>query len=221
MSCILSFITACVLAWLDRRYESMGVAGFSRVPTHPIDGRFSLEVLSTGTGSTNNQRYDPPTAAANKSRAKSPTTSAEAIGMESLESRRPLGVSGDSLEEGGIVSSSDSDDSSRGSVNHRNSEDPMVRGRVPSRSSIRSRDRTGGNGNGTLSARAQCLGILKPVCDYSQSSWVLFLMTLMMVGVQVPFNSIHAGFLQMRWYHNDPQKGKLSSAITLFEVMFS
>ncbi|KAG0281600.1 hypothetical protein BGZ96_001072 [Linnemannia gamsii] len=206
VSCIVSFITACILAWLDRRYESVGVAGFSQVPTHPTDGRFSFEVLSTGAGSTNAQRYDPPTAAANKSRAKSPTTSAEVIGMESLESRRPLGVGGHSLEEGGIVSSSDSDDSSRESVNHRNSEDPMVRGRVPSRNSIHSRVRTGGNGNGSLSAGAQCLGILKSLCDYSQSCWVLFLMTLMMVGVQVPFNSIHAGFLQMRWYHNDPQK---------------
>lgn len=213
-------MTACILAWLDRRYESVVLAGFSRVPTHPTDGRFSLEVLGTGEGSTNSRRYDPPTAAAHKSRTKSPATSAEFIGMESLESKRPLGVGGDRLEESGIVSSSDSENSSRESVDHRNSEDPMVRGRVPSRNPIHNRDRIGGNGNGSSSVGGHCLSILKSVCDYSQSSWVFFLMTLMMVGVQVPFNSIHAGFLQMRWYHNDPQKGKLSSTITRLEIIF-
>ncbi|KAF8936117.1 hypothetical protein BGZ47_009645 [Haplosporangium gracile] len=202
VSCIISFMTACLLAWLDRRYESVIVSGFSRVPTHPTDGRFSLEVLDSGAGTTNMQRYDPPTAAANKSGR--PTASTEVIGIESMESRRPLGI--DSLEEGGITSSDDSEDSSRGSVDHRNSQDSMVRERVRSRSSIRGRKRTGSNGNGSSSARAHCLRILKPVYDYSQSSWVFFLMTLVMVGVQVPFNSIHAGFLQMRWYHNDPQK---------------
>ncbi|KAG9066131.1 hypothetical protein KI688_001350 [Linnemannia hyalina] len=203
VSCILSFMTACLLAWLDRRYESEVASGFSRVPTHPTDGRFSLEVLDTGAASTNVHRYDPPTAAANKSRRA--TTSAEVIGMESLGSKRPMGVDG--LEEGGITSSDDSEDSSRESVDHRNSQDLIVRDRVSSRTSIRSRNRTDGNGNGSSSsARANCLRILKPVCDYSQSAWVFFLMTLLMVGVQVPFNSIHAGFLQMRWYHNDPQK---------------
>lgn len=209
MSCIISFMTACLLAWLDRRYESVVVSGFSRVPTQPTDSRFSLEALDSGVGSTNVRRYDPPMAAANKSRRA--TTSAEVIGMESLESRRSLGVGG--LEEGGIASSDDSEDSSRESVDNRNSQDPIVRERLPSRTSLRSRDRTEGNGNGSSSsssARANCLRILKPVCDYSQSSWVFFLMTLLMVGVQVPFNSIHAGFLQMRWYHNDPQKGKPS-----------
>ncbi|KAF9291300.1 hypothetical protein BGZ88_006946 [Linnemannia elongata] len=203
VSCIISFMTACLLAWLDRRYESGVVPGFSRVPTHPTDGRFSLEALDAGAVSTNARRYDPPMAAANKSRRA--TTSAEVIGMKPLESRRPLGVDG--LEEGGINSSDDSEDSARESMDHRNSQDPMVRDRAPSRTTIRTRDRIDGNGNGlSSSARANCLRILKPVFDYTQSSWVFFLMTLLMVGVQVPFNSIHAGFLQMRWYHNDPQK---------------
>lgn len=203
VSCIISFMTACLLAWLDRRYESGVVSGFSRVPTHPTDGRFSLEALDAGAVSTNARRYDPPMAAANKSRRA--TTSAEVIGMKPLESRRPLGVDG--LEEGGINSSDDSEDSARESMDHRNSQDPMVRDRAPSRTTIRTRDRIDGNGNGlSSSARANCLRILKPVFDYTQSSWVFFLMTLLMVGVQVPFNSIHAGFLQMRWYHNDPQK---------------
>ncbi|KAG0339301.1 hypothetical protein BG000_002382, partial [Podila horticola] len=57
-----------------------------------------------------------------------------------------------------------------------------------------------------LSPMRQCLQELSIVLDYSQSFWVLFLITFLLVGVQVPFNSIHAGFLQMRWYHNDPQK---------------
>ncbi|KAF9123466.1 hypothetical protein BGW39_008934 [Mortierella sp. 14UC] len=209
VSCILSFMTACLLAWLDRRYESVIVAGFSRVPTHPTDGRFSLEVLDARPGSiVDTRRYDPPTVTTNKSRR--PTTSDEVIGMDSLDSsrggtslggRRPLGV--DSLEERGEISSgSDSEDSSRESMDHRNSQDPIVRERILSRSSIHERDRT----QSSSSLRAQCARVLRPVYDYSQSSWVFFLMTLVMVGVQVPFNSIHAGFLQMRWYHNDPQK---------------
>ena len=217
VSCIISFMTACLLAWLDRRYESVVMSGFSRVPTHPTDGRFSLEARDTGVGPTNVSRYDPPMAAANKSRRA--ITSTEVIGMESLESRRPLSVDG--LEESGITSSDDSEDSSRESVDHRSSQDPMVRDRVPSRTSIRSRGRTNGTGNGSSSsARVNCLRILKPVCDYSQSSWVIFLMTLLMVGVQVPFNSIHAGFLQMRWYHNDPQKGKSSFRDASFAIIF-
>ncbi|KAF9097669.1 hypothetical protein BGX23_008243 [Mortierella sp. AD031] len=200
VSCILSFMTACVLAWLDRRYESAVTSGFSRVPTQ--DGRFSLEVLDTGatTGSTA-QRYDPP-AANNKSRRtiNTGTLSGEYIGMESLDSSRRNGQrTADSLE-AGVASGSDSEDSSRESVEHRNSQDPIVRERVASRRSFNDSRSQGG------SLHAQCLYVLKPVFDYSQSSWVFFLMTLLMVGVQVPFNSIHAGFLQMRWYHNDPQK---------------
>ncbi|KAG0057075.1 hypothetical protein BGZ83_001924 [Gryganskiella cystojenkinii] len=42
--------------------------------------------------------------------------------------------------------------------------------------------------------------------DYSLSFWILFSMALLLIGVIVPFNSIHAGFLQMRWYPGDPQK---------------
>jgi F0F1-type ATP synthase assembly protein I len=60
----------------------------------------------------------------------------------------------------------------------------------------------------TGSPTGQCTALLYAVLDYSQSFWVLFVMTFLLIGVQVPFNSIHAGFLQMRWYHDDPQKGR-------------
>ncbi|KAG0371816.1 hypothetical protein BGX24_001123, partial [Mortierella sp. AD032] len=230
VSCILSFMTACLLAWLDRRYESVVVAGFSRVPTHPIDDRFSLEVLDTRVGLTADARqYDPPTVIANKSRR--PTTSDEVIGMDSLDSSRvgaSLGsrrlLGNDNMEVGsGFSSGSDSEDSTHGSVDHRNSQNPTVRGRTAPRGSILNRDRT----QSSPSLYRQCLRIVRHVYDYSQSSWVFFLMTLVMVGVQVPFNSIHAGFLQMRWYHNDPQKAAqimtvpdLLSAILVLPVGF-
>ncbi|KAG0250522.1 hypothetical protein DFQ27_009375 [Actinomortierella ambigua] len=47
---------------------------------------------------------------------------------------------------------------------------------------------------------------LKELVDYNESFWVILLMIFVIIGVMVPFNSIHAGFLQMRWYHGDPQK---------------
>jgi len=52
--------------------------------------------------------------------------------------------------------------------------------------------------------------VFKQAFDYSLSFWLLFFMALLLVGVMVPFNSIHAGFLQKRWYHGDPQKGNSS-----------
>ncbi|KAF8943594.1 hypothetical protein BGZ47_005264 [Haplosporangium gracile] len=47
---------------------------------------------------------------------------------------------------------------------------------------------------------------LRPLFDYSLSFWILFVMGFLLVGIIVPFNSIHAGFLQMRWYPGDPLK---------------
>ncbi|KAG0014552.1 hypothetical protein BGZ80_010377 [Entomortierella chlamydospora] len=73
----------------------------------------------------------------------------------------------------------------------------------------------------------QCVEFLGGVFDYSQSFWVLFVMTFLVVGIQVPFNSIHAGFLQMRWYPGDPQKAAqvmtvpdLLSAILVLPIGF-
>lgn len=59
-----------------------------------------------------------------------------------------------------------------------------------------------------------CIGLLHPLFDYSFSFWILFVMGFLLVGVIVPFNSIHAGFLQMRWYPGNPLKGP-SLAISL------
>ncbi|KAG0288098.1 hypothetical protein BGZ96_008077 [Linnemannia gamsii] len=52
----------------------------------------------------------------------------------------------------------------------------------------------------------KCIGHLRPLFDYSLSFWILFVMGFLLVGVIVPFNSIHAGFLQMRWYPGNPLK---------------
>lgn len=48
----------------------------------------------------------------------------------------------------------------------------------------------------------------KALVDYSVSFWILCAMTFVLVGIAVPFNSIHAGFLQMRWYPGNPVKGQ-------------
>ncbi|KAF9144049.1 hypothetical protein BGX30_014033, partial [Mortierella sp. GBA39] len=52
----------------------------------------------------------------------------------------------------------------------------------------------------------KCNRQLRPHFDYSLSFWILFVMGFLLVGIIVPFNSIHAGFLQMRWYPGDPLK---------------
>ncbi|KAH7032246.1 major facilitator superfamily domain-containing protein [Linnemannia elongata] len=52
----------------------------------------------------------------------------------------------------------------------------------------------------------KCIRRLRPLFDYSLSFWILFVMGFLLVGIIVPFNSIHAGFLQMRWYPGDPLK---------------
>ncbi|CAO3571970.1 unnamed protein product [Mortierella alpina] len=46
----------------------------------------------------------------------------------------------------------------------------------------------------------------RALVDYSLSFWILCAMAFVVVGIAVPFNSIHAGFLQMRWYPGDPVK---------------
>ncbi|GJJ68892.1 hypothetical protein EMPS_01238 [Entomortierella parvispora] len=48
--------------------------------------------------------------------------------------------------------------------------------------------------------------VMKQLFDYSPRYWILLFMALLLIGVVVPFNSIHAGFLQKRWYPGDPQK---------------
>ncbi|KAG0317010.1 hypothetical protein BGZ97_006033 [Linnemannia gamsii] len=52
----------------------------------------------------------------------------------------------------------------------------------------------------------KCILQIRPHLDYSLSFWILFVMGFLLVGIIVPFNSIHAGFLQMRWYPGDPLK---------------
>ncbi|KAI9231226.1 MAG: major facilitator superfamily domain-containing protein, partial [Podila humilis] len=47
--------------------------------------------------------------------------------------------------------------------------------------------------------------IVRDMAGFSLSTWILMTLACLLVGVIVPFNSIHAGFLQMRWYHDDPK----------------
>ncbi|KAG0098036.1 hypothetical protein BGZ93_001328 [Podila epicladia] len=47
--------------------------------------------------------------------------------------------------------------------------------------------------------------IVRDMAGFTLSAWILLVMACLLVGVIVPFNSIHAGFLQMRWYHDDPK----------------
>lgn len=50
---------------------------------------------------------------------------------------------------------------------------------------------------------------VRDMAGFSLSAWILLTMACILVGVIVPFNSIHAGFLQMRWFHDDPKHGKI------------
>lgn len=66
----------------------------------------------------------------------------------------------------------------------------------------------------------KCIRQLRPLFDYSLSFWILFVMGFLLVGIIVPFNSIHAGFLQMRWYPGDPLKGPSLSLIFFSSSVF-
>ncbi|KAI8360280.1 major facilitator superfamily domain-containing protein [Mortierella sp. GBAus27b] len=217
VSCVLSFMTACILVWLDRRYESTVASGFSRLPTHLHEARFSIDTLRssfdrrpTRTMSASSSRYDPPVL------GKAKRLSSEEFGMEVLRDERGVRGSGSrsSSREQKKLMDDHSDDSDvestidNQSLHHRQSAEGGD-----------DLDQNGGDNDGdrvplthvdkeadSKSLFGHCVALFYEVFDYSQSFWVLFVMTLLLVGVQVPFNSIHAGFLQMRWYHNDPQK---------------
>ncbi|KAF9583345.1 hypothetical protein BGW38_009703 [Lunasporangiospora selenospora] len=55
--------------------------------------------------------------------------------------------------------------------------------------------------------QSRIIGWIRSLVGFSLSFWILYAIGFLIVGVSVPFNSIHAGFLQMRWYHDDPLKG--------------
>ncbi|KAF9122350.1 hypothetical protein BGW39_009794 [Mortierella sp. 14UC] len=59
----------------------------------------------------------------------------------------------------------------------------------------------------------RCIRQMRLLFDYSLSFWILFVMGFLLIGIIVPFNSIHAGFLQMRWYSGDPLKAAQIMAI--------
>ncbi|KFH64337.1 hypothetical protein MVEG_10162 [Podila verticillata NRRL 6337] len=211
VSCVLSFMTACLLVWLDSKYGSLVVAsepGFSRLPTHHSDTRFSLDALDSTMRGELHQQYDPPTPNG-KARG---SVVVEQINLDVLDKKR-FSPSAQRPSMGVTAGSS------HGSQYRRNSRQSTDSGGENDSDEEEDDDfdldenlRMVPLGFTTSPARVQmskarhCLNELRIVLDYSQSFWVLFLMTFLLVGVQVPFNSIHAGFLQMRWYHNDPQK---------------
>ncbi|KAG0026121.1 hypothetical protein BGZ81_006608 [Podila clonocystis] len=58
---------------------------------------------------------------------------------------------------------------------------------------------------GLANVAAKVKIIVRDMAGFTLSAWILLAMACLLVGVIVPFNSIHAGFLQMRWYHDDPK----------------
>ncbi|KAG0006397.1 hypothetical protein BGZ65_008498 [Modicella reniformis] len=202
-SCILSFMTACILVSLDRRYESTVTSGFTRLPTHFSDTRPSVETFRPSTS------YDSPAL----SKTGRPSSSEE-FGLEELQDGRgSLGVNARiaARERKRFINDQPDDSDVESSTNKQ--------GRAPRQSAEDETDNQDHGDNRSdlvplaqmneadnVSPFRQCAAILYTVLDYSQSFWVLFVTAFLLIGVQVPFNSIHAGFLQMRWYHNDPQK---------------
>ncbi|KAF8941675.1 hypothetical protein BGZ58_000011 [Dissophora ornata] len=210
VSCVLSFLTACILVWMDRRYGSTVASGFSRLPTNHSDTRFSVDNVQhslerSTLGAAAAGRYDPPTLG--KARK---LFSDEEIDLEVLHDTRGSPTASGSISARGRkrVAEDDSDSGSeldrgpRQSIRMEDSDDQNdTDGEDNGEELFMVKEKREGN-----SLSGQCLALVYAVTDYSQSFWVLFVMTFLLVGVQVPFNSIHAGFLQMRWYHGDPQK---------------
>ncbi|KAF9095708.1 hypothetical protein BGX27_001220 [Mortierella sp. AM989] len=207
VSCILSFMTACVLVTLDLWYGSTIASGFSLLPVQHSDTRFStdssIQHITMGAAG----RYDPILSRSRKS------ISDEEINLEVLH---PSGTS--SARGRKSISEESDEDLGSGSGSARIAHSRISRQNAAGESD--NLDDTDDEGEGqdgfvqmekldmakAISPFRQCLASLRLAFDYSQSFWVLFAMTFLLIGVQVPFNSIHAGFLQMRWYHNDPQK---------------
>ncbi|GJJ77837.1 hypothetical protein EMPS_10196 [Entomortierella parvispora] len=219
VSCVLSFLMACLLVALDRRYgseipQSDSSPGFSRLPTSLSDARFSTEGLDFLDDDESQERYDPPTPGKAKV-----SFSGEAIGLEEIRRTSPRVVKAGSRHfasqthqrstaEGAADDRLDSAQNERFSseddIEEEGEEDmdDLEAEIVRAKSTGFARLADSGEGGRRISSLRECMGMFR----YSQSAWVLFVMTFLLVGVQVPFNSIHAGFLQQRWYHNDPQK---------------
>ncbi|KAF9363104.1 hypothetical protein BGX34_004871 [Mortierella sp. NVP85] len=218
VSCVLSFMTACVLVWLDRRYGSTAASGFSRLPAHFSDIRGSMDTFrssfdqrATRSVPASSTRYDPPNSTKARRLSSNEEFSMDVLRDEGstiqasarISPRERKRFNGDQSDDSDVDSTTDKqglyrpqsvDDSDHedqgGGDNSRNSMEPLAR---------MDKLETG-------SPTGQCTALLYAALDYSQSFWVLFVITFLLIGVQVPFNSIHAGFLQMRWYHDDPQK---------------
>ncbi|KAF9181968.1 hypothetical protein BGZ51_005045 [Haplosporangium sp. Z 767] len=210
VSCVISFMTACLLVWMDRHFESTTTAGFSRLPVHPGEPRFSLDTLSFATdpnvleseSGLGLERYDPPSSAKLQK-----SFSEEDIGLEVFhDTERTITINEASRVAAQAQQGIDGvDDMGRMHRQSTDMENYELHGADADREDIEpmmSRKEK----KASYSPFAQCLSLLLVVRDYSSSFWVLIFMTFLLIGVQVPFNSIHAGLLQMRWYHDDPKK---------------
>ncbi|KAF9955832.1 hypothetical protein BGZ72_003387 [Mortierella alpina] len=230
VSCALSFMTACLLVWLDRRFSSTS-GEFTRLPmetTSHGSNRFSSQdedhLRPRVTPVAVMGRYDPPNVV---NRRGGSAVDEESIDMEVLgaSATKKMAMAKSSSHIHSTIDKDEADDdegSDLGSssseyeilVSHRDGQDMEIshlerRGDSDGEEGIvttktRRMRRVNDENRGSL--LRQIFSIVAVALDYSQSFWVLFVMTFLLVGVQVPFNSIHAGFLQMRWYHNDPQK---------------
>ncbi|KAF9983024.1 hypothetical protein BGZ75_005522 [Mortierella antarctica] len=244
VSCTLSFMTACLLVWMDRRFSSTS-GEFTRLPmttttTHLGDTRFSSQEDLQHSPLRHHQqpratpvavmgRYDPPNVVNRRGGA---PVDEEYIDMEVLDASvtkkiakaksssrpHPTAVDKDEAEDDDDEEGSDLGSSSSEYemlCGHRDTTQDMEFGHHGHNgdgdgdgdyeiSTTRTMRRVNSDSKGSF--LQQIVSIVVVALDYSQSLWVLFGITFLLVGVQVPFNSIHAGFLQMRWYHNDPQK---------------
>ncbi|KAF9559255.1 hypothetical protein EC968_006665 [Mortierella alpina] len=239
VSCTLSFMTACLLVWMDRRFSSTS-GEFTRLPmtmtSHHSNIRFSSQEDDHLQHSPLRQhqqpratplavmgRYDPPTVANRRGGA---PVDEEFIDMEvlGLSAIKKVATAESSRKAHSTIDKDEAYEDEEGSDLGSASSEYEILG--DHRETTQDRDyghhgQAGEGDEGTInttrtmrrvnddskkSLLQQILSIMLVALDYSQSFWVLFVMTFLLVGVQVPFNSIHAGFLQMRWYHNDPQK---------------
>ncbi|KAF9962677.1 hypothetical protein BGZ70_007998 [Mortierella alpina] len=183
VSCLLSLITAFLLVWLDWRFGSNVGAGplppldRTRPSSCLIDPRLSIEGTGTVPATT------PATMMMRRTDAslKVPVPSAPSPPPPVLASAPPT------IREIAMETMNGYEQHEYCPQHHPNdSECTLIEEKEPWLK------------RGIRAARA--------LVDYSPSFWILCAMTFVVVGIAVPFNSIHAGFLQMRWYQGNPVK---------------
>ncbi|KAF9581030.1 hypothetical protein BGW38_002102 [Lunasporangiospora selenospora] len=209
VSCVLSFMTACLLVWMDMRFGSAAEAGFSRLPTHHSDVRVSVDTLDHSRGhgvlgvsnvGMSAAAYDPHTG--------------ERIGRKSFANEEviDLEVMHDSskillLQDGGATARQNTNGDGSGAMDDSIDDDEAYgwdsdpgQANEYERHGLRDQTVLRSNADGLAGVRAlreaenttvwgHFIGIFVVFLDYTQSFWVLFAMTFLLIGVQVPFNT--------------------------------